>query len=526
MRTALVVVLVLLLSSGVLRTAGALVPPPPNLPVSTITPPTYAYQSPSLALDPVRAGHVAASYYNGNSWTTCYVALSTDAGHTWAQSALVGVGGRFGFPPGKVACRDETLAFGPDGRLYVAYKVQAQGDNNSPSLYITSSVDGGVTFQPPHLIDAGDGVDYLPTLATDAAGRVYVSFTRYCPPNLCVLGEGTEQAVIAVSEDKGTTFTAPAAVSTVSQPFELLSSVAVDGFGNAYVAFLDWTQWYATNQNADLTLNVASSTDGGRTLGAPSPVTQVWRGCAACDYTYYFPSDSFAQVAAGPAAGQVFAVTRIKLGSQSASATGPGSGLRIAFSASSDSGRTWTTATVVGVPLGQAGDDQYLPHLSVAPNGRIDIAYYDAHANGTQDVFWTSSNDGGKSFAATQPLTAVASDMRIGPPGFTKASAQFGSHLGAVSTDAGLLVAWTDTRRGTTDNGHQDVYMAQVDLSGSSTTGRPTAPRPSPATLRANSDDSRPGLPVLIFLALVVAYRHRQRRGSVHTMACDGSIRD
>jgi hypothetical protein len=55
-------------------------------------------------------------------------------------------------------------------------------------------------------------------------------------------------------------------------------------------------------------------------------------------------------------------------------------------------------------------------------------------------------------------LTDVSFDATVGPPGFSSKAAGFGPRLASLSFEGSLRAAWTDTRRGTHEDGHQDIY--------------------------------------------------------------------
>ena len=66
-----------------------------------------------------------------------------------------------------------------------------------------------------------------------------------------------------------------------------------------------------------------------------------------------------------------------------------------------------------------------MPTLGVAPNGRIDVAWYDYRndptfkqgdtRNGFQDVYYASSVDGGRTWSKNRPLNDRLIDRRFGP---------------------------------------------------------------------------------------------------------------
>jgi len=136
-----------------------------------------------------------------------------------------------------------------------------------------------------------------------------------------------------------------------------------------------------------------------------------------------------------------------------------------------------------------AGDEtaQYLPKISVSPDGRLDVVYYDRRSdprlravrglqqwwpppdwparrrNVRNHVSLQSSFDGGRSFAPALRLSSRSFSSRIGF-GATEGLPDLGSRLGLISTDRGALGLWTDTRAGTRKTQKQDLAKAVVAI--------------------------------------------------------------
>jgi hypothetical protein len=92
------------------------------------------------------------------------------------------------------------------------------------------------------------------------------------------------------------------------------------------------------------------------------------------------------------------------------------------------------------------------------------MAYYDDTYGGDQDVYLTRSHDGGRTFSTPQLVSSTSSNINVGPVSEDGVHAGFGEWLGVASTDSGVRIAWTDTRRGTVDSAKQDIYFASVPL--------------------------------------------------------------
>jgi hypothetical protein len=107
---------------------------------------------------------------------------------------------------------------------------------------------------------------------------------------------------------------------------------------------------------------------------------------------------------------------------------------------------------------------QYLPALAVAPNGRLDVMYYDRRADRTDvlnEVSLQSSYDDGKSFGPRVRISDRSFSSRIGF-GLERGLADLGSRLGLISTNTRAYGVWTDTRDGSVRTAKQDLGRGVV----------------------------------------------------------------
>lgn len=137
---------------------------------------------------------------------------------------------------------------------------------------------------------------------------------------------------------------------------------------------------------------------------------------------------------------------------------------------STDSGRTWDEATRLNDDPPGNGRHQYLPRLSVAPDGRLDAIFYDRRndpQNIQNDVYFTLAKDGERRFVPNLRITSEASNSLIGQR-YTVRSAtdmyEFGSRLALVSTRTAAFAAWTDTRNYLTGYKTQDIVGAGMSV--------------------------------------------------------------
>jgi Neuraminidase (sialidase) len=144
--------------------------------------------------------------------------------------------------------------------------------------------------------------------------------------------------------------------------------------------------------------------------------------------------------------------------------------MEIFFRSSTDGGKTWTRRLLLNDdPKGKA--NQIDPGISVAPNGRIDVAWYDGRLstlpvtgdteNGFNDVYATSSTDGGLTFSPNLRVSDRSADRSIG---VWSNNVDQRLNVGITSSNDAMYVAWQDTRNANKDLQPEDVYMASVRL--------------------------------------------------------------
>lgn len=155
---------------------------------------------------------------------------------------------------------------------------------------------------------------------------------------------------------------------------------------------------------------------------------------------------------------------------------------------STDLGETWGEAVNLTADGAPAGFNQYHPGMSVAPDGRVDVAWYDYRNDpgvqpdspedsmGTMqterywDVYTISSRDGGETWS--EPLRATDRSVDA-ERGVTFSHHDVIGSIGMASTEQTTLFAWGDTRAGDDVTNAEDVYFTQVRFAEPTATGAP-----------------------------------------------------
>jgi hypothetical protein len=417
--------------------------------VNSDRPGINTHNSPAVAVDPTRPAVVALADRTDSPRFNCSLSLSTSGGLTWKTVP-------FTLPPGAPNCFWPDVGYDGDGRLLLLYTATG-GLYNQPVGVWLQRFDGEQVAGPPVKVA---GTEAFHAHLAVAGSRVVVAWIQTPPANADrPLGfePGPNPLMVARSDDGGGTFNAPVQVSRserVAHP-----SVVVTPGGAVVVGALDYNDDVDDYEgrhdgkqgpppNATWRVLEWRSTDGGATF-APAPVVVADRIPAPQRIVIDLaPGPSFA-ADPDPARHRVYATWD----------GGVGDARDVLVAASADDGATWTPP----VHVGPHPRSQFLPAVAVAPDGRVDVAFYDRSGD-PADVLAraavASSWDGGRTFS-----TGYASDdrfdTRIGN-GSPQGVPQLGNQLAVLSTADTFLAFWADTSRGTIDNAVQDLAFASI----------------------------------------------------------------
>jgi hypothetical protein len=161
-----------------------------------------------------------------------------------------------------------------------------------------------------------------------------------------------------------------------------------------------------------------------------------------------------------------------------------GSGTNVMFARSTDHGVTFSAPVQINDDPSPQNKWHWLGTLSVAPNGRIDVVWYDtrnAANNIDSQLFYSYSTDAGVTWAANIAISN-AFNPQAGFPNNNK----IGDYITIVSDNTGGNVAYAATFNVNPSavGGHeQDVYYVRVFPAGGATpTPTPTATATATAT--------------------------------------------
>ena len=138
----------------------------------------------------------------------------------------------------------------------------------------------------------------------------------------------------------------------------------------------------------------------------------------------------------------------------------------VMYRRSMDDGRTWSPVTLLNDDDPAELWGQFQPNLSVAPDGRVDVAWWDHRDSAgrfVNDVYATHSTDSGATWSRNVRVTDQSISRTIGmwKPG-TGGDVRQPPGVGAAN--ALTYFVWDDTRNGTDQTETQDLYAATAQF--------------------------------------------------------------
>ena len=413
-----------------------------------------ANNSPTLARNPRDPANLAVANRIDSPDFSCALQVSFDRGARWRRT-------RVPIPEGEgPKCYAPDVTFAADGTLHLSY-VTLKGVGNVPDAVWTAvSRDGGRTLSRPRR--AGGPLAFQVRISADPGDpqRLYLTWLQARDVGTLKFPRPGNPIVTARSEDGGATWTRPRQVSDPARERVLAPSPAVGPGGELYVLFLDVRGDRLDYEGAHeglggapypgrFELVLSRSVDAGRTW-AESVVED--RLTPAERFIAFVPP--FPSLAVDGRRGRIYAAfhdARLGAADVWVWSLRPGAA-------------DWSEPVRVNdTPRGDA-TAQYLPKLAVAPDGRLDVVYYDRRDdrdNVLNEVSLQSSTDGGATFTPSLRLSSRPFDSRIGL-GSERDLPDLGSRLGLVAGDNRALAVWTDTRAGTDASIKQDLARAIV----------------------------------------------------------------
>jgi hypothetical protein len=500
----------------------------PSAQVTTDVTPGRVHTEPQMLVDPQNPNILVIAEVEFNS-STCQVYVSRDRGRTWAKSASNAL------PPGYKACVRPNFGaffaakFGIDGTLYLAGTAGLNASSTGPNdPFVARSSDLGKTWEYS-IVKKSEERDFAKADGTSVRDferfgyvrmavhptdpkRVYVGFRRqgaFLPTS-----QASERTMVAVSTDGGATFGPLTDVLESTFPLTDVKGsdqpgIAVAKDGTIYTFTKERPPAATTAGPTQASLPIppdpanacrpASSTPGAPdwvpspvpatapTVGQPGAGSRMFMSVSADDgKTWKASTIETSGVLCGPCLTTPEAAIDAKTGDlyvvfeqSDTPAPNPRDDRNIFFMRSTDKGKTWSKRVQLNDdidPRRKPNYDQMAPGISIAPNGRVDVAWWDfrtdaiynpgGNGNTTRrdetcfDIFYTSSGDHGLTWAKNSRISDRTMNQN---EGFAMNLAyDLRGPVGVASTDDQAFVSWSDSRNGTFALPTEDAYFGTV----------------------------------------------------------------
>ncbi len=370
------------------------------------------------------------------------------AGFAWSQDggASFQGGGALPPPPGWPATTEQTdpvLAADSSGTLFY----WSEAFRPSFGLHVYRSQDGGQTwpqvFPVENVVTSGDkGWLVADDTGGPGDGNLYGGWNNFQLGGQCFVR----------SVDGGLSFSPPVRIADRGGAQWMLH-FAVGAAGEVYAAWRNYPDnaIYVTKSTNAWDANTVPSFDAFGPGGQDGLDLQVDDG----NDPGFLPVNpvGFHQVylavdrSAGPMQGMVYCLW----------ADSRFDGADILLARSADGGFTWQTGFRVNDDAPGSGALQWMPAMSVAPNGRLDVVWYDTRNDPgspvpLSELYYAFSLDGGTTWSVNR-RASDAFDTTLGWP----VQQKIGDYIQSVSDDGGVSVVYAATH-----NGGQDVWFLRL----------------------------------------------------------------
>jgi hypothetical protein len=407
---------------------------------------------PTIAVSPANPANLVAGFHDlfpTKNDFACRVAFTSDGGASWSLGGTVPLQTSGNF------CSDPAVAADGEGNFFYAYLDIRFGSQRS-DIDVAKSVDGGKTFStfavavPTIPSQSFADKEYIAVDARPGSpfkGNIYLTWTDFLNPQ-DRNARDNGQIKVTVSQDGGSTWSAPQAISESAQFPQAISGsqpvVAPDG--TVFVFYADFIAG-----TGPLRIRFAKSTDGGAAWSVPAdvaanlpspgrfrlrnadPLFGVTPGAG-------FRSNSFPTAAIAPDGTIDVAWMDFPGGGCTPDGTGrpPCTNSDVRLSFSKDGGVSWAKPSKVSDE--KNATDQFFPWIAAHPDGRVSLIWQDKRldaANVNFDTFYTVTANS-QSFAANARVSSATS--------LTGLTTFIGDYNNLAVTDTGIFPVWTDRR--------------------------------------------------------------------------------
>jgi len=418
----------------------------------------------SIAINPTDPMNIVAGandYSTPNNDAWCGYYWSRDGGETWTKGLLPGYNGDISVQGltspllGYSGTGDPVLAFDSQGNLFYAGIGFMRSFVGRSAIFVAKSTDGGATWPSSaiRIVAQGDGVTTFHDkewLTVDpATDYVYVAWASFHVITFATI-------LFSRSIDGGNSWSLWEIASNYAETqFDNQGTyLAVDSESTIHLVWID----FRAEQ-----IQYVFSTDHGQSFSTPVPIADV------LPIPYLLNNNSYRtptlpQLAIDPGSDGFEDFIYVAWNDHS------GGDADILLIRSRDRGASWSDPVRVNQDAYQNEKDQFFPGLSVTPDGKVCMHFYDRREDGNNtllNIYYAVSEDGGETFEDYR-LSDQSFDGNAGGGSWigqqTGGDAFIGDYQTSASMEDRCYFIWCDTRNGDPDDRNSDVYIAYVNL--------------------------------------------------------------
>ena len=400
--------------------------------------------------DVVVVGYNDSGEFTRRNSMTGY-AYSLDGGQTFVDAGVLAPakGGR--------NLGDAALVADRDGNIYFATLAVDARARSFIGVAKSKKTKGEVTFEAPVLVPGLDrnGFQDKELITVDNSGgrrdgSVYLVWTEFPPL-------GPSRILFSRSTDGGKTYSKATRLSTTGTGVQAAMPV-VGKRGEIYVA------WEDRSGASTGYIRLRRSDDGGASWGPEITAATFARmsdakatsACGRPALNGYIRASEFPSLdvdrSDGPGAGDLYIGFSADPGRQ-----GRGDNSDVFVIRSADGGRNWSDPVnvvkgrAVKVNADETTNDNFMPVLTVGPEGQINVFFYDRrHDEGNRklDVYRALSTDQGRTWV-DERITRESFDVPPLKPNFDPLvkACYMGDYNDATVDGSGFYLTWGDNRR-------------------------------------------------------------------------------
>jgi hypothetical protein len=387
-----------------------------------------AANEPNIAIDPLNPKNMVIGWrqfdnVNSNFRQAGY-GYTSDGGQTWTFPGVINPG---------VFRSDPVLDYDTAGNFYYN---SLTTDNINYFAKVYKSTDGGVQWDTGTNAHGGDKQWMTIDRTTGVgSGNIYSSWTSYY--SSCLPGFFTRLTKIDTAYED----------CIIIDGYPYWGTLAIGNNGELYIAG---------------TFDPYNDIEVCKSLNANVPGSTVtWESPVIVDLDGYVVSDPgvnpvgiLGQVnvdidrSNGPGRGNVYVLASVVRNSNG----DPGD---VMFAKSTDGGLTWGSPIRINDDVSTT-NTQWFGVMSVAPNGRIDVAWLDTRdapiGTDLSDLYYSYSLDQGNTWSVNEKMSDTF-DPHVGYPQQNK----MGDYIDMISDNTGAHLAWSNTL-----NNEEDVYYSHI----------------------------------------------------------------